>query len=788
MEPKYTQTKISSEALEWYKKYHRMTNYIGAAQLYLKDNHTLEKPLEKSHIKERLLGHWGTVPGINFMYGAINWAIKKYDLDSIFIAGSGHGAPAVLANLFLEGSLGEFYPQYSQNIEGMERLIHDFSWPDKLPSHSGPNLPGIIHEGGELGYSLATAFGAVLDNPQLLAFVEVGDGEAETGPLAASWHLNKFLNPKTDGVVLPMVNINGYKISNPTLFATMSDNELNNYFEGLGWEPIIVDQYTSADFYEEMLQKLGYAIEKIREIQFDWRNKGEETKPIWPVLLIKNKKGWTGPVACEVNKLEDNCYSHGIPLSHPQNNDFEFKVLSEWLSSYNINELIQHGKFAEELFNYLPQQPLLTGMNPVTLGGINEKSLATPDLSTLEYSLANRGEEGNSMLLVADYLKELISENREFRVFSPDEAESNRIEKIYEATHKQFIWPTRDHDKFIAKEGQVLEILSEHVLQALFTGYTLTGRHGLLVSYEAFLSIIVSQIDQHIKFLKKSKEFPWRKSVPSLNLLSTSTAWIQEHNGFSHQNPALLSTLLCKQDDIVNIYFPADANISLVTIDRCISSQNKVNLITCSKRELPQWLTLDEAKHHVEKGVSIWKFASTDKGENPDVVLCAIGDTQTQEVMAAIKILNEVAPMLKVRMVNVNELTALGIGSGDDLVDTVEEFEGLFTNDKPVIINYHGYPQNIKTLLFETPIASRVSILGFIEQGTTTTTFDMQIKNKTSRYHVAIEAIKKSALINHEIAPLAEQLVDTLNMKIQEHRLYIAEHGDDSEEIKDWKW
>ncbi len=781
-----SKTNISAEAVDWLKKYHRLTTYIGAAQLYLNENYLIEQELKQDHIKERLLGHWGTVPGINLLYGAINWTIKKYDLNAMFIVGSGHGAPAVIANLMVEGTLQEFYPDYTQDKEGVGNLIHDFSWPDKLPSHSGSNLPGTLHEGGELGYSLGTAFGAVFDNPDLVAFVEIGDGEAETGPLAASWQSNKFLNPETDGVVIPIVNINGYKISNPTLFSTMSDEELQSYFVGLGYAPIIVDQYQSSDVYEEILGAMSQAMESVKEIHFDWRNKGEQTLPHWPVILFRNIKGWTGPKACKSHKLEDNCYSHGIPLKSPKTDEEEFTLLVKWLTSYKVDEFFdEEGDFVEDLFAFNPAKERLLGMSEDTLGGVTKKTLESIDHELVEHQLSTRGEAGNSMTAIGAYLCEKMKVNPELRIFSPDESESNKVDKVFEFTHKQYIWPVKDHDKFIDKQGQVLEILSEHVLQAWMTGYVLTGRHGVLISYEAFLSIIVSQIDQHVKFLKKSREQSWRRPVPSLNYISTSTAWIQEHNGFSHQNPALLSVLLSAQDDLVNVYFPADANMALVSARECLHCTDSVNLLTCSKRDLPQWLSLEEAEKHLSKGVGIWEFASQD---NPDVVLCGIGDTQTQEVMAAIKILKDMAPRLRVRMVNVNELTALGIGTKEDLVDTKEEFAELFTEDKPVIVNYHGYPQNIKQLLFDSPIAGRLTVLGYIEAGTTTTTFDMQVKNRTSRYHVAIEALKQAAYVSGEFAAQAPRIIADLQELIEDHKTYIERHGDDMPEITQWKW
>ena len=780
-------TEVNPGVVTWLKDYHRVANYLGAAQLYLRDNYDLGRELVQEDIKERILGHWGTVPGINLMYAASSWAVRKYRLNAIFVAGSGHGAPAVIANLFLEGSLQEFYPEYTRNIQGMGRLIHDFSWPDKFPSHSGPNLPGTLHEGGELGYSLGTAVGAVLDNPELTVFVQIGDGEAETGPLVASWQSSRYLNPESDGAVIPILHLNGYKISNPTLLATMSDEELEKYFTALGWQPLFVNQSTSPDVYVDYLEATSKAVEIVQDLQFSWRNSGEQVRPRWPLIVFRSAKGWTGPAEIAGKKLEDNCYSHGIPLTNPRQNELEFTKLKTWLESYRIQEFLGDDTFDSELFRFNPEGERRMGVNQAALGQPS-RELELIELEEVEQQFGRRGEFGNSMRALGEYMRRVTEKNRRLRLFSPDETESNKIDAVFGATHKQFLGPTRSQDNFYAREGQVLEILSEHVLQAWMTGYLLTGRHAWLVSYEAFLSIIVSQIDQHIKFLKKSREYSWRKSVPSATYISTSTAWIQEHNGFSHQNPALLSTLLSKQDDIVNIYFPADANTALVTMERCLQSRDGVNLITASKRPLAQWLTLEEARRQVAKGASVWEFASTDKGREPDVVLCGIGDTQMQEVMAAVRLLKDLLPILKIRVVNVSELTALGLGVKEDLIDTVTEFNELFTLDKPVIINYHGYPQNIRQLLFQTPVAARVTIRGYVEQGTTTTTFDMQVKNKTSRFDLAIEAIEQVSIRRQAVAEKGGEVISYLQEMLGRHRSYIQEHGDDMAEIKSWKW
>lgn len=776
------------QVLDWYKKYHRLTNYIGAAMLYLKDNFFLENDLKVEHIKQRILGHWGTVPGLNFIYGGLNYMISKTNKNINIVIGPGHGAPAVLANLFLEGTISKYYEDYNVDLEGLKHLIKDFSWPGGFPSHAYPGVPGTIHEGGELGYSLGVAFGTVFDKPDLITVAVVGDGEAETGPLAASWHSNKFLNPIRDGVVLPILHLNGYKISAPTIMGTMSDEELTKYFEGLGYHPYIVDQYNATDIYIDFLQALIKSFEEIDNIKTKW-SQYVVTKPNYPMIILRSKKGWSCPEMCGDTKLLDNNYSHGIPILDPTKDDIKFRTLEEWLNSYNVLDLldIENNAINSEVLRFVPK-------NENKLGNIFEKfytemtELTLPDLSTHAFRFDNKGDMPSGMMKeLSEYLRDIFKINKEknnFRLFSPDESESNKLENLFSETDRIYVWPLRSHDKFFSNDGRVMEILSEHVLQEWMQGYNLTGRHGILISYEAFLSIITSQIDQHIKYIKQSNTIPWRKPLPSMNYVATSTIWRQDHNGFTHQNPTLINTLLTKQTDLVSVYFPTDVNTLLVTINECFSGKNKINLVVSGKTDLPQWLSLDESIQHVKKGISIWDFASD---LDPDIVLSAAGDYQTLETLAAITILKEKLPDLKIRFVNVNEVTKLGFGDERVPLLTDQDIAQDFTSDRPVIFNFHGYPEVIKQLTWGRKISNRITILGYIEEGTTTTPFDMQVLNKTSRFHVCIEALNALAKAG-KFVDKSDELLAFFNSKLDDHKKYIVEYGDDMPEIKNWKW
>ncbi|MEP7104122.1 MAG: phosphoketolase family protein [Candidatus Dojkabacteria bacterium] len=768
-----------------YKKHHRLANYLSASMLYLKDNFLLEEKLKQEHIKTRVLGHWGTVPGLNFIYGGLNYIVNKYQKSLLFIAGPGHGAPAVLANTFLEGTLGEFYPDYGINKEGFGNLIKDFSWPGKFPSHTSPMVPGAIGEGGELGYSLGIANGAVMDNPDLTAVCVIGDGEAETATLATSWHSNKFINPNTDGVVLPILHLNGYKISGPTIFSSMSEGEILCYFKGLGYSPIFVNQYDSVDIYIDFLEALIKSFNKIENIKSMW-NEYVTSKPEWPIIILKTKKGWTGPVKFGGKDIEDNNLSHGIPLKNPAKDSAEFQALKQWLESYRVEELIDFGNYTpiNEIIEFIPKNELKMGVNKHAFGSNLKKALILPKLEDHELKNFVRDTRPDSrMEELSQYLRDVFKlndSNKNFRMFSPDESESNLIEGLFEATNRVYEWPLRAHDEHYSKDGRIMEVLSENLLFTWMQGYTVTGRHGILISYEAFLNIVSSQIDQYIKYVKQWNQVKFRKSLPAFNLISTSTLWRQEHNGFTHQNPTLINSLLVKQSNNVSTYFPADVNTLLVTTDKCLRDENKVNLITACKRELPQWFTLDEARKLIREGYMELDWAGT---HGSDLTLVSIGDYQTNETIEAAKLLKKVAPELGFKYVNINQLNPFGIGSEDNLINSIEKFNEVF-GKSGVLFNFHGYPEVIKQLTWEFNVSFRLKVLGYIEEGTTTTPFDMEVKNKASRYHVCIEAIKLGAEVNATIAEKKDDLIKYFEEKLEEHKRYIAEYSEDMSEVR----
>ena len=778
--PPSTHAKLIAKQLD-------LLNYISSASLYLQDNFWLKDKLTKDHIKPRILGHWGTVPGLNLIYACTNSLIKETQQKAVFITGPGHGAPAILSNLFLEGSLSSVYPELDHNRAGAEYLIRYFSWPKKFPSHTYPGLPGSIHEGGELGYSLGTAFGVAMDNPEQLVVCVVGDGEAETGALAASWHSNKFYNPIRDGFVLPIVHINGYKISNPSIFGTMSDDELNSYFIGLGYTPIIVSQYGNPNFIQDNLNAMYNAYNKLQEQRNSWK---EGDKVNLPVILLRSMKGWTGPKANHDQKIEDNNYSHGIPLKKPKTDDYELSLLESWLKGYNIKEAFDaSGNINPELFETLPPELLRMGNNPIAQR-VDPKPLILPGLNTIDDEFKEVGTLDDSELEVfSEYVVEILSnqKNRDkFRIFSPDESESNFLEKIFTQTKKVYNWPVREWDNNISHNGHFMEILSEQTLMSWLQGYVLSGRHGVLVSYEAFLSIIASQIDQYIKFVRQSQDFKWRAKLPSLNFIATSSVWRQDHNGFTHQNPILINTLLAKHVDFVHVYFPSDVNTMLVSMEECFSSNSTVNLIIAGKTQMPQWLSIDQARDQMKNGIKIWDFASNSK--DPDVVLTSAGDYMTLESMAAISIIKEICPELKYRYVNVSKISCHGFGCGDESCLTNSELNEYYTKDKDVIFNFHGYPEAVKEKLYDTSLAGRTKITGYIEKGTTTTPFDMQVKNNTSRYHLAISMIESAAKFNPKVNSQSKILIQNLEQKLQEHKDYIEKYGDDMPDIKTWTW
>lgn len=781
--PKY----LNNEDLVALNKYLRLADYIGAAQLYLKDNQLLEEELKPEHIKERILGHWGTVPGLNFIYACLNLVIKHRKQETMFIAGPGHGYPSLLANLYLEESLANFYPDYRVGKESLKRLIREFSWPGGFPSHSNPETPGAIHEGGELGYALSTAFGAALDNPNLVVACVVGDGEAETGPTAAAWHSTKFLNPLTDGAVLPILHINKFKISGPTIFGTMDDEELENLFKGYGYKPYIV----SGDIlYEPMLSALDSAITDIKDIQSQAISGSYPLKPKWPVILLRSKKGWNGPKELKGLPIEDSFRSHGIPLEKVKKDETEFSVLKNWLESYKLSELLDaEFKPIPEILGILPEKDLRMGMTKHGNGGAIAKELILPDLQIYEYSSFEPAKEyASSMGRLGEYLRDVIKLNpRNFRIMSPDETESNKLHSLFEVTDRGYMWPVPFGSENIGPEGRVMEILSEHTLQGWLQGYTLTGRHGVFISYEAFMMIVASMVDQYSKFLKQSDLISWRSPVPSMNIVLTSNAWRQDHNGFSHQNPGFISSVLNDQCNKVNVHFPADANMLLATMEDCLRTKNMVNVIITGKRELPQYMSIQEARLQIKSGINRWVWAGNHDSD-PDVVFVATGDYMTQETLAAIKILKEIAPEMRTRFINISELTCFGIGDNRNLCRiSLREFRELFTADREIIYNYHGYPEDIKHLIYNHPDAHRFHIKGYVEKGTTTTPFDMVVQNGTDRYSLAIEAIEYASAVNNEILIKKGTLQKQLEDILEKHRHFIKEHGEDIPEVTEFK-
>lgn len=781
--------KEHQKELELIEKYWRLSNFLGAAQLYLKDNFLLKEPLKPEHIKDRLLGHWGTVPGINLVYAHLNRLIRKFQLDLFLVTGPGHGAPANLANLYLEGSLEKYYPKLTHNYEGLANFIKRFSWPGGFPSHLYPGIPGTIHEGGELGYALAVSFGAVMDNPNLIVACIVGDGEAETGPTATSWHATKFLDPKASGAVLPILHLNGYKISNPTIYGTMSDEELLNLFKGYGYAPRIVQ---GPDVHADLFASLEWAYEQIRLIQLSARRDEPIDKPAWPMLILRTLKGWTGIKEMDGVPIEGSYRSHQIPATDLKTNPAHLKLVEQWLRSYAPEDLFDpNGAPKKEILANCPQGDHRMGLNPHTFGGERLKELVLPDIDSFKIDIKERGSQlVKSVYALGDYLKHVIANNpHNFRMFSPDELESNQLGKTLEATHRVYEWPIHRFDSHIDRSnGQVIEVLSEHLCQGWLQGYLLTGRHGLFPSYEAFLNITTTMMAQFAKFLKFAREETWRKPFASLNYLETSTLWRQEHNGFSHQSPVFINTLLNMKANIVRIYLPPDANCLISTMDHCLQSKGYVNLVVANKNEMPQWLSMEEAIAHCRAGGSVWKWASIDEGIDPDVVLVGIGDSPHCEVMAAADILRKEVPQLRVRVVNVTDLLILEKETVHPHGLDDEMFHSLFTKDCPVIINFHGYPSAIKQLLYSRNESQRFTIKGYMEEGTTTTPFDMHVRNHTSRYHLIMQALRLGSNRNSYVASRANELVSHYEYELIKHRQFIEANGKDPDEISGWKW
>lgn len=772
------------QILEGIQKYVRCANYLTVTQIFLQDNFLLERPLQPADIKPRLLGHWGSCPGVNFTYAHLNHLINSTEANFLFILGPGHAFPAMQANLFLENTLHRYYPKATQTADGIAYLSKNFSWPYGFPSHCNPGTPGVILEGGELGYSLSTAYGAILDNPDLIVACLIGDGEAETGPINAAWHINKFINPATNGAVLPILHLNGYKISGPTIFGRMDNKELTALFTGYGYEPHIVEGDNIDQSMQDTLQQSYQAIRRLQESP-------PQNKPKFPLIILKTPKGWTGIKEIHGKKIEGNHLSHQVVLKEPATDREELSALEEWLKSYHFEELFdQTAGFTDAVKAVVPKASLTMGNNYHAFGG---KKVFTPlQLPPVEQFAEDASTPGtmgsSSMRRTGLYLNEVFKlneSNKNFRFFSPDETYSNKLDEIFSSTARAFVWPEEAWDEDISPTGRVIEMLSEHSLQGLAQGYVLTGRHAIFASYEAFIQVIISMADQYAKFINVAREIKWRGDFPSMNYILTSSGWRQEHNGFSHQNPGFIDDMLQRQGNFVNVFFPPDGNTTLAVLDRMLQSTKEINILVAGKTQEPRWLTPALAQQQLSQGVMTWDFASD---PNPDIVLAAAGDYLTKEAMAALKIIKQEIPSAKIRFVNITALSCVGLGPNDTPV-THRMFEQIFTADKPVIINFHGYPQTIKQILFDySNDNSRFTVHGYIENGSTTTPFDMQVLNETSRYQLAMDAFTDLAT-QAVISPAqAEQLTQKYLDKLSDHHAHIKQHGTDLPEISDWQW
>ena len=778
---------MTKEEINLIDKYFRASNYLSACRLYLLDNPLLKRPLKIEDIKRNIVGHWGTVPGQNFIYVHLNRIIKKYDLNMIYISGPGHGGNAMVSQAYLEGTYSEVYPNISRDIEGLKKLFKQFSFPGGISSHVAPETPGSINEGGELGYSLSHAYGAVLDNPDLIAACVVGDGEAETGPLATSWHLNKFINPKTDGVVLPILHLNGYKIANPTIFSRISIDELLSFFKGCGYEPYIVSDDDHDDIHEKMASTLDTIIEKIKMIKKEALN--SDIRPIWPMIILSTKKGWTGPKEVRGSVIEGSFRAHQVPVSISRENPENLEILESWLKSYHPEELfLDNGRLKPAIEALAPVGNRRMSANPITNGGLLLKELRTPDFRNFKVDINKKGEVvAQDMKVLGKYVKELIRLNEDaknFRVFGPDEALSNRLNYMFDVTNRQFMATRCESDEFLSSYGRVIDsYLSEHACEGMLEGYLLTGRHGFFHSYEAFVRIIDSMASQHAKWLKVTSELPWRKEISSLNYILTSHIWQQDHNGYTHQDPGFLNHLVTKKGDIVRMYLPIDANTLLSCFDHCIKTKNYINVIVASKHERPQWLTMEEAIKHCTEGIGVFKWASNDLDSNPDIVLACAGDTPTLEVLAAVQILNEHLKEVKIRVVNVIDLMRLEKKEKHPHGLSDAEYDMLFTKDKPIIFAFHGYPSLIHQLVYNRT-NKNIHVHGYKEEGTITTPFDMRVQNEIDRYHLVMDALKYLEFLGDKRTSLNEWCKN----KLLEHNLYIREYGIDMDEIRNFKW
>ena len=777
---------LTEEELKNLDLYFRTCNYLSACQLYLLDNPLLKRPLELSDIKHNIVGHWGTVPGQNFIYTHLNRVIKKNNLNMMYISGPGHGGNAMIANTYIEGTYSELYPNITQDEEGLKKLFKQFSFPGGVSSHVAPETPGSINEGGELGYSLSHALGAVLDNPDLIVATVVGDGEAETGPLATSWNINKFINPKTDGVVLPILHLNGFKISNPTVLSRISKLELDCLFKGYGWLPYYVEGTDPLEMHEKMATELDKAINRIKDIK-EKANDTTSPRQLWPMIILRTPKGWTGPKEVDEKIIEGTFRAHQVPVV--VNEEKSLKILEDWLKSYHPEELFNDdGSIKQEIKDLVPDKDHRMGSNKHANGGILLKELKMPDFRDYALDIKEHGSvEAQDMMELGKFIGDIVKyneDNKNFRIFGPDEAMSNRLNHIFDSTNRQWSLPTTSSDEFLNKNGRVIDsYLSEHLCEGALEGYLLTGRHGFMHSYEAFIRIVDSMASQHAKWLKVTKELPWRRPIASLNYVLTSHIWQQDHNGYTHQDPGFLNHLVTKKADISRIYLPPDTNCLLSCFNHCVQTKNYINVIVASKHPRPQWLSMDEAIKHCTEGLGIWRWASNDEDCEPDIVMACCGDTPTLETLAAVKILRENFDNLKIRVVNVVDLMRLQSDMEHPHGLSDQEYDAIFTKDKPIIFNFHGYPSLIHQLTYKRH-NKELHVHGYQEEGTITTPFDMRVQNEIDRYHLVMDALKYLPKLGNRGAFVYQMCKD----KLVEHKQYIKENGQDMEEVRNFKW
>jgi xylulose-5-phosphate/fructose-6-phosphate phosphoketolase len=780
---------LTPELLHKMDAYWRAANYLSVGQIYLQDNPLLKEPLVLAHVKRMLLGHWGTTPGQNFIYVHLNRVIKKYDLDMIYVSGPGHGGPAVVANTYLEGTYSEIYPNITQDEAGLKKLFKQFSFPGGIPSHASPECPGSIHEGGELGYSLSHAFGAVFDNPSLIVACVIGDGEAETGPLATAWHSNKFLNPRTDGAVLPIVHLNGYKISNPTLLARISHEELDALLRGYGWIPFFVTGEEPELMHQAMAATLDAVVTQIQQIQRDARARNVLTRPRWPMIVFASPKGWTGPKIVDGRRVEGTFRSHQVPLAVSAENPAHLPLLEKWLRSYRPQELFdERGRLNGEISELAPSGERRMGANPHANGGILLRDLRMPDFYDYALSVPSPGSSGpGDTHVLGRFLRDVVKLNdpqRNFRIFGPDETLSNGLEAVFEATNRQWSAPVHAEDEFLAPEGRVVEMLSEHQCEGWLEGYLLTGRHGLFNCYEAFIHIVDSMFNQHAKWLKVTAGLPWRRKIASLNYLLASHVWRQDHNGFTHQDPGFIDHVVNKKAEVVRVYLPPDANCLLSVMDHCLRSRHYVNVVIAGKHPSPQWLAMDAAVIHCSEGIGIWQWASNDQAGEPDVVMACAGDVPTLEALAAVSILRQHLRELKIRFINVVDLMKLQPKSEHPHGLSDADFDSLFTKDKHIIFAFHAYPWLIHRLTYRRTNHHNLHVRGYKEEGTITTPFDMTVLNEMDRFHLVMDVIDRLPHVGSAAAYLKQQMQN----KLVEHKRYIDKFGQDMPEILNWRW